>query len=512
MVIPKGFGKVSVFGRTESGPVQSRGWTQQDIADLYRISEQLTRLGFPVFVQTGQSDEDDPWATFQRQDTDEVVVHVARIDGELIIVDVVRDRIHRGSDFRSLANELLAEAPLTLPRAEDRGNVVLHPRMVMTAFVAAAFVLSEFANPTAAQAAASGEGDGSSNEKTGHPRASEASSQSDVQLVEKNTWRDGMSGVQIAQAMGMSGLAASIAALSTHLLWGAVDTQIEGLGENRQEATSLFDGPTSSQPLNSALFEEGLSLNEHALVPDLLGNPHITPSNTGAKDNASTLVDYESFVFATTTPTPEALLLAEEGETENPGFIVIDRLADDEVLHPPLLILQALQLESDIVLASNNLSYKAEEAFDRVAASVIVLSQSDIPTLQLDGETEGAIVVRRIDLPENTDTASELIDTFAASPSAAAPVAPTTALTQQYQLVSELSQSIHLTSDVANVLVYAGGDVGVTGFTFGRDSIVFIEDLTPPDWLASVDVVGADVVLVGNGGSVTLFGAVATFI
>jgi hypothetical protein len=53
--------------------------------------------------------------------------------------------------------------------------------------------------------------------------------------------------------------------------------------------------------------------------------------------------------------------------------------------------------------------------------------------------------------------------------------------------------------------------VEVSGFTFGRDSIVFIEDFTPLDWLESVNVVDLDVVLVGQSGSVTLLGAVETF-
>jgi hypothetical protein len=83
---------------------------------------------------------------------------------------------------------------------------------------------------------------------------------------------------------------------------------------------------------------------------------------------------------------------------------------------------------------------------------------------------------------------------------------------ERYLLASDLSQDIHLMPDASNVLVYAGGDVEVSGFVFGRDRIVFIEDITPPDWLKSVDIVGSDVVLVGHGGTVTLLDAATSFV
>lgn len=513
MVITKNFGKVSLFDRPQARVDKQRGWSSQDIADLYRIGDQLTQLGFPVVVQTGLSDEDDPWAVFERDGTDEVIVHVARINAELVIVDVVRERIHRGSDFRSLSDKLLAEAPLTLPRVEERGNVVLHPRMVMTAFVAAAFVLSEFANPATAQAASpEGDADSVPQTKAEPGRALAISPQFDAELAEKSAGRDGMAGMQMAQAIGLSGLAASLAALSAHLLLGAAENQTEDLESTGQERAGLFDGSAPSQSATPLVFDEALSLGDQAFNPDDAASAQTVSAETNAKPKAPISVDIDDkdIVFKVLTSSKEVSLQHEEDETVNTEIVVLKRSLNDQDFRPDFV---SIQLDPKASSASDTHSYKSAEVLDRVVASVTVLSQSQLPTFQFNGEAEGAIVIRKSELTKNMVTTSELIDSFAtSSPDTDAQLAKQAAPTKQYQLVSELSQNIYLTPDVANILVYAGGDVEVSGFSFGRDSIVFIENVTPPNWLASVDIVGSDVVLVGHGGSVTLFDAVATFI
>jgi hypothetical protein len=509
MVITNSFGKVSLFDRPQAPADKQRGWSSQDIADLYRIGDQLTQLGFPVVVHIGLSDEDDPWAVFERDGTDEVIVHVARINAELTIVDVVRERIHRGSDFRSLSDKLLAEAPLVLPRVEERGNVVLHPRMVMTAFVAAAFVLSEFANPATAQAASfEGDADSGPQTKAEPGRALASSLQFDADFAEKSAGRDSMVGMQMAQAIGMSGLAASLAALSAHLFLGASENQTEDLENTGQETASLFDGASLSQSATPLVFDEELSLGDRASDTDYAASAQMASAETEAKPKASISVDIDDkdIVFEVLSSPIDVSLPHEEDKTVTTEIVALKRSFDQD-FHSELVL---IQLDPKAASVPETHSYKSVEVLDRVVASVTVLSQSQLSTFQLDGEAEGAIVIRKSDLTKSMVTTSDLIDSFptSSSDSEAPPAAPT----KQYQLVSELSQTISLTPEVANILVYAGGDVEVSGFSFGRDSIVFLEDITPPNWLTSVDIVGSDIVLVGHGGSVTLFDAVTTFI
>lgn len=127
-------------------------WGAQDVAELYRVADHLTRLGFPVVVCTGWSDEGDPWAVFERQGTGDVVVHVARIDTVLVVVDVAQDRMYRGADFRAVADQLMADVVPIVQPPRDRGNVVMHPSMALTIFVGAALVAASLADPASADA------------------------------------------------------------------------------------------------------------------------------------------------------------------------------------------------------------------------------------------------------------------------------------------------------------------------------------------------------------------------
>ena len=127
-------------------------WGAQDVAELYRVADHLTRLGFPVVVYTGWSDEGDPWAVFERQGTGDVVVHVARIDTVLVVVDVAQDRMYRGADFRAVADQLMADVVPIVQPPRDRSNVVMHPCMALTIFVGAALVAASLADPASADA------------------------------------------------------------------------------------------------------------------------------------------------------------------------------------------------------------------------------------------------------------------------------------------------------------------------------------------------------------------------
>jgi len=127
-------------------------WGAQDVAELYRVADHLTRLGFPVVVCTGWSDEGDPWAVFERQGTGDVVVHVARIDTVLVVVDVAQYRMYRGADLRAAADQLMADVVPIAQLPRDRTNVVMHPRMGMTMFVGAALVAASLADPASADA------------------------------------------------------------------------------------------------------------------------------------------------------------------------------------------------------------------------------------------------------------------------------------------------------------------------------------------------------------------------
>lgn len=141
-------------------PVARGDWSQQEIAEFYRVEAALTQAGLRVTTDRGLSDEDDPWFVFCRFDGD-VILHFARIDDLYVVASEAFEHPLQGPDFRALLNAVAAEHPtlVPLPRPDAngaRGNLVLHPAALLAAIVATvAFQLaggdamaSEFATDT----------------------------------------------------------------------------------------------------------------------------------------------------------------------------------------------------------------------------------------------------------------------------------------------------------------------------------------------------------------------------
>jgi hypothetical protein len=117
-------------------------WQNQDLAELYRVRDRLCASGLSVEVEGGVSDEGDPWFIYQQAGTDLVVVHIARIDTHIHIVNCITGTTYIGSTFREVSDRMLDDAPVVLgARVRRASNVVMHPSAFLTAFVAAALML-----------------------------------------------------------------------------------------------------------------------------------------------------------------------------------------------------------------------------------------------------------------------------------------------------------------------------------------------------------------------------------
>lgn len=118
-------------------------WSQQELAEFYRVEAALISSGISVCTDRGLSDEGDPWFVFCRQDNDDVIVHFARIDGDYVIVSNLMDGVVRGRDFNSLVRELLHNHPYILPKATQRRQTVfLHPAALLAALVVTGYLKS----------------------------------------------------------------------------------------------------------------------------------------------------------------------------------------------------------------------------------------------------------------------------------------------------------------------------------------------------------------------------------
>jgi hypothetical protein len=121
----------------------SADWSQQELAEFYRVESALLQAGFSVATEQGVSDEGEPWFVFCRADNEEVIAHFARIDGDYVIVSNFHRDTLRGRDFRGLIRKMLESHPMTLTVRRRYGqNVFLHPAALLAALVASAYVIS----------------------------------------------------------------------------------------------------------------------------------------------------------------------------------------------------------------------------------------------------------------------------------------------------------------------------------------------------------------------------------
>lgn len=124
-------------------------WANDELAECYRVVAILADHGMAVSIETGASDEGDPWAVFIRDDSQDVIIHLARIGGRFIVSSVACPVTLQGATLRSVLEEAVRTQPLVVPRtssSDGRGVLFLHPIVLLAAFIATAFV---FASQTA---------------------------------------------------------------------------------------------------------------------------------------------------------------------------------------------------------------------------------------------------------------------------------------------------------------------------------------------------------------------------
>ncbi len=114
-------------------------WSQQELAEFYRVEAALLRAGIGIAGEHGVSDEGEPWFVFCRPDGD-AIMHFARIDGSYVIASEVLDHPVRGSDFRALIDQIARMHPelLPIPAVGTGTKLMAHPAALLAALVAAA--------------------------------------------------------------------------------------------------------------------------------------------------------------------------------------------------------------------------------------------------------------------------------------------------------------------------------------------------------------------------------------
>lgn len=139
-------GVIPLFSGRFGGGLPKVGWTNQDLADLYRIEAALIQAGLSIETARGEGDEGDPWFVFCRPDTGDVLIHVARIDGEYVIASTGASFMLTGRSFTHIVKDFMAREPSFLLSNRRQNNVLLHPSSVLIAIFATLYIINQDAD------------------------------------------------------------------------------------------------------------------------------------------------------------------------------------------------------------------------------------------------------------------------------------------------------------------------------------------------------------------------------
>lgn len=136
-------------------PDPKRDWSNQELADLFRVRQLLQGANVPVDTMRGVTDEGDPWFIFCHFNGD-VFIHMARIDGAYVLDSPNVRRPLRGADFNALIADYTNHALPSMQgggadedterrvvRFERGGKVRLHPSAMLAALIWTLFLASE---------------------------------------------------------------------------------------------------------------------------------------------------------------------------------------------------------------------------------------------------------------------------------------------------------------------------------------------------------------------------------
>ncbi|WP_163852284.1 hypothetical protein [Pseudooceanicola aestuarii] len=129
---------------------QVRDWSNQELADLFRVKRLLDAAGVPNEVDRGLTDEGEPWFVFCKLDGD-VFIHMCRMDGAYLLDSPNIRTPLRGRNFNDLIADFTGRALDNDPATEDRrvirlergGAVFLHPSALLAALVWTLFIASD---------------------------------------------------------------------------------------------------------------------------------------------------------------------------------------------------------------------------------------------------------------------------------------------------------------------------------------------------------------------------------
>jgi hypothetical protein len=135
------------------GSIAIRDWSQQEMADFYRAHQLLVQNGVGIGMDRGLTDIGEPWMAFFDTASQDVFMHVARIDHKCILVcDQLALRISAASVSELITSFEKEVCKIISVRQNRASNVVLHPAARIIMSISAVFLLFKLENGSVAHA------------------------------------------------------------------------------------------------------------------------------------------------------------------------------------------------------------------------------------------------------------------------------------------------------------------------------------------------------------------------
>lgn len=134
-------------------------WSNQELADLYRVEALFAQANIRIETDRGVSDEGEPWFAFCRSAHD-VFVHLARIDGVYLLDSPALDTVITGDNFAAIIDRFVevmnarsSAGNIVQLRPGMRDSVVrMHPAVMLAALIWSLYLATD-GHDSAAQTA-----------------------------------------------------------------------------------------------------------------------------------------------------------------------------------------------------------------------------------------------------------------------------------------------------------------------------------------------------------------------
>ena len=130
----------------------SGDWSNQEIAEFWRVEHVLASAGLRLETDRGLTDEGEPWFVFVHQDSGEVFAHFARIGRTYVLASSSIDGAQKGTSVRDVVDRFMQRCNALNPPARPRvmRKLFMHPAASLAAILVTLYFLTESSHANAA--------------------------------------------------------------------------------------------------------------------------------------------------------------------------------------------------------------------------------------------------------------------------------------------------------------------------------------------------------------------------